>query len=204
MLLDFPLSALSQAEVTADASCSSWPLHVKLWGWGRFLWPQHHLHPEREPPADHQLLKEDDRMNRETHKKIFSLVRVCQRKVLRASRTSLVRRTSVAMHYKFASQLFLVIFLAQQSNRRRWIIRLHFWSVQLWLWLLQYYHVSRVLRSSVSVVMLRQRNTITLTNTRFYFTYFNLKTLYCEFFVLTVHYSGSTLLWRGLWSQFIQ
>lgn len=35
----------------------------------------------------------------------------------------------VAMHYTFALWLFLVLFLAQSSNRHRLIIRLHFWTV---------------------------------------------------------------------------
>lgn len=108
--LIFLLFASHQEEVAADTSCSSGLLHFKLGGWGRFLWHQHHLHPERDPPTDLQLLKEDDGMNEETYKKLFfcffflsSSADSYTCKVLSDKGTQGIKDL-VAMHYKFALQ----------------------------------------------------------------------------------------------------
>lgn len=139
--LDFLLFASSQAEVAADTSYSSGLLHFKLRGWGRFLWHQHVLHPERGPPTDHQLLKEHGGVNKESYKKIFSLplslslslssantCKILSEKGTQGIKDSLVWRTRLPCTTHMPCSCSWVLFLAWAVQQRQVvrIIRLHF------------------------------------------------------------------------------
>lgn len=88
---------------------------------------------------------------------VQKLVRFCQRKVLRASRTGLCEELCChALQTCLAVVLRFIFSAAVQQRQVVRIIRLHFLSLQLWLWLLLYCHVLSVLISTVSLFCWRE------------------------------------------------
>lgn len=172
-----------QEEGAAVAPYNSELLHFKLRGRRCIVWRQHHLHPEREPPTELQLL-EGENSNYKNNQ--------CQRKELRAHVDSLWELRCHALQTRLAVVLGFIFGTAVQQRQVVWVIRWHFWAFSSESFTSFMLHLSWDSQFLCHVEVNLQLHIHMFYN----LSHVSLKDLYCVFIDFTL--CGSRLTWHGV------